>query len=66
MMFGYWFEAEEPDAEKARQYNFRVNRLAAAVKTFFPEVFEFGVVRAIVYGYKEVDLNNPPPFFAPI
>lgn len=66
MMFNrYWFEAEDPDAEQERQEKFRVNRLAAAVKTFFPEVFEFGVVRALVYGYREVDLKNPPPFFAP-
>lgn len=61
-------DAEENDEERQEQLrkDFRVSQLSAAVKTFFPEVFEFGVVRAIIYGYKEVDLNNPPPFFAPI
>lgn len=65
---GYWFDCEpdEQDQERERQEKYRMSRLAQAVKAFFPEVFEFGVIRTLMYGYREVDLDNPPPFFSPI
>lgn len=55
---------EEEQREARHQQHYRIGRLARAVKTFFPGVSEFSIVRALSLGITEINLESPPAFFA--
>lgn len=51
----YWWECEDDEQEREldRQLKFRAACLAAAVKTFFPDVDESCILRKILRGCDE-------------